>query len=501
MPIAKDLELSPQGVKNRKATFRMDERSPVPFVHFDSSSNCWQRSPVALVVMIVVSLCLGITLAWHPWSRASLLQKSAEVAIAEAPPLGWRSWNAFKLDIDQRAIQAQIDALRMQGPSGKSLADLGFVSVGVDDGWQACRDKSFNKHSGNFDGIFHDTLGIPQLNETRFPNLYALSHHAHARGVKLGWYFNNCFCNELGRVEWGGHPRQDVAFLVKYELDEVKVDGCGPAHDINRWRSLIADSGRQILLENCGNNPDHPGVQKPAWPWSPVLPEDLEQGCPFHMFRVSDDIAPHFLSTMWNLQQMLPFLDRNKPLSRPGCWAYPDMLQVMNGLSVVESRSHFGAWIITSSPLILGFDLADEALVKSVWAIIGNEAAIAVNQRWAGHPGFLLWSSKETFHALVTHGAEDERGPTSWQVPVAQVWAKPQPNKAFAVLLLNLSNSKRTITFQLEELGFLGGAEVMDIWASPLMGHRVQVKGEYSAVLGAHDSVFLLLTPLNPSNA
>jgi alpha-galactosidase len=502
MTTMKNVELgdvSPQGVKSRKSTIRMTDRFPDGVVCSNASSSWyWQRNPMRCALIIVAIIFLGIIPACRGLSGRPLFQKNAERGIAEVPPLGWRSWNVFKLEIDQQGIQAQIDALKMQGPSGKSLADLGFDSVGVDDGWQACRDKSFNEKTKNFDGIFHDASGIPQLNLSRFPDLHALSHHAHAQGIKLGWYFNNCFCNELGHVDWGGHPAQDVAFLVKYELDEVKVDGCGPAHDIARWSSLIAATGKQILLENCGNNPDHSGIQKPEWPWSPVLPEDLEHGCPFHFYRVSDDIAPNFLSTMWNLQQMLPFLDREKPLSRPRCWAYPDMLQVMNGLDIVESRSHFGAWAITSSPLILSFDLANRDLLDSVWAIIGNEAAINVNQQWAGHPGFLVWSSTETFHTLVFHGAEKERGPTSWFAPVAQVWAKPQPNDAVAVLLLNLSNRQRTVTLELKDVGFVHGAQVMDIWTGSSIGY---VKGEYAVALGSHDSMFLLLKAQNPGKA
>jgi len=466
-----------------------DESSLVEVVSSTSSKSCWQRYPAALTLMVVISLFIMPSLAWHPWSRRSQIQKGVTI-VAEAPPLGWRSWNTFKLEIDQPSIEAQINALKMPGPGGKSLADLGFVSVGVDDGWQACVDKTFNEDTGNFDGIFHNASGFPQLNRTRFPDLHALSQYAHSQGIKLGWYFNNCFCNEVRQMKWGGHPEQDVAFLVEYDLDEVKVDGCGPAHDIARWRSLIANTGRQILLENCGNNPDHPGIQKPAWPWSPVLPQDLERGCPFHMYRVSDDIAPHFLSAMWNLQQMLPFLDREKPLSRPGCWAYPDMLQVMNGLSVVESRSHFGAWAITSSPLILGFDLADQALVDSIWPIIGNAAVIAVNQRWAGHPGFLVWSSKETFQVSVTHGAEDERGPTSWRAPVAQIWAKPQSVDTMAVLLLNLSGEARRVSLRLEDVGFLSGAILTDVWSGSSIGY---VKRDHSVVLAPHDSAFLVL--------
>ena len=33
-----------------------------------------------------------------------------------------------------------------------------------------------------------------------------------------------------------------------------------------------------------------------------------------------------------------------------------------------------------------GMDVTDKALVDSVWDIISNKEAIAVNQAWAGHP-------------------------------------------------------------------------------------------------------------------
>ena len=42
-----------------------------------------------------------------------------------------------------------------------SLADLGYVSAGVDDGWQAC--------GAGVQGSFHDAEGRPIVNTTRFP--------------------------------------------------------------------------------------------------------------------------------------------------------------------------------------------------------------------------------------------------------------------------------------------------------------------------------------------
>ena len=53
----------------------------------------------------------------------------------------------------------------------------------------------------------------------------------------------------------------------------------------------------------------------------------------------------------------------------------PDMLEVGNfrsPLNITESRSHFSAWAVTSSPLILGFDVTDSAMVDELWPIISN---------------------------------------------------------------------------------------------------------------------------------
>jgi len=68
------------------------------------------------------------------------------------------------------------------------------------------------------------------------------------------------------------------------------------------------------------------------------------------------------------------------------------MLEVGNIANYNEGRAHFGAWIIVSAPLILGFDLTDKNKMDSVWNIITNTEALAVSQTWAGHPGMLLKS-------------------------------------------------------------------------------------------------------------
>ena len=105
------------------------------------------------------------------------------------------------------------------------------------------------------------------------------------------------------------------------------------------------------------------------------------------------------MSWLHNLQTTIAFQDPSTPLSRPGCWAYPDMLEAgrimgKDGkLDLPWNRAHFGAWCVVSAPLILGMDITQHAAVSAIVDVITNAEAIAVNQAWAGHPGGLVWSA------------------------------------------------------------------------------------------------------------
>ena len=59
-------------------------------------------------------------------------------------------------------------------------------------------------------------------------------------------------------------------------------------------------------------------------------------------------------------------------------------------MSPVETRAHFAAWAIVSSPLFLSHDISNDAVNEALWPIVGNPEAIAINQAWAGHAGTLF---------------------------------------------------------------------------------------------------------------
>eukprot|EP00039_Didymoeca_costata_P013692 m.212155 g.212155 ORF g.212155 m.212155 type:complete len:445 (-) comp15848_c0_seq8:31-1365(-) len=417
---------------------------------------------------------------------------------ASTPPMGWRSWNAFLDDINQTIIEGQVDAIATGGQEGKSLVSYGYNRVGIDGGW-VCQNTigSTGCTCGGVGGSYHDKDGHPVVGLERFPDLGALVTYAHSKGVKLDWYGNSCNCANNEWKQWGvqgGNPINDVKAMAKYGFDGIKIDGCSPAHNISLWvEQLAALQGVPLLLENCGDNgvPTVPGQHVP---WSVPNPENLPKSgaCGFQMYRISADIAPQFNSIMANLQSSVVY--RNH--SRPGCWAYPDMLQVGNPkLSIIEAQTHFAAWCISSSPLVLGYDLRKST--KSVLDIVTNQDAINVNQDWNGDSGAPMLTSSESFVAPVNRGAYDRPG-GNVTLPVWQIWAKTLSKGAKAVLIMNIEDDKsRTISFDLGSLKLSGNTVKITEIFSKNSPRTMPNKGNYtSSVIQPHASEFLLIEPV-----
>jgi len=305
--------------------------------------------------------------------------------LAKTPPLGWRSWNAFGNRITQDMMLQAAEALvaknrTVAGIDGKvSLCDLGYCSVGVDEGWEAC--------GAGLNGTQHEADGTPTIAPT-FPDTKKMVDEIHEMGLKAGWYLNGCKCGE--RTEHEINYEGDIRSLAAFGFDGVKIDGCGAQRNQTLYAELMQETGSTFTIENChwGRCSDGDDSSCPTQDW-----------CPFNWFRTSGDINAGSESWFANLQTTIPFQDYSAPLSQPGCWAYPDMLEVGRvaapapGTGAEWNRAHFGAWCVTSSPLILGMELTD-AQLQPVLDVIGNTEAIAVNQLWDGHPGLLV----ETLH-------------------------------------------------------------------------------------------------------
>ena len=163
----------------------------------------------------------------------------------------------------------------------------------------------------------------------------------HALGLKAGFYLGNCLCREEPKGSQGTETnytrlfprdaayRGDVQLTRAAGFDSIKIDNCGPWINASTYYAL----SRPLMLE--------------VNPWSPSVADRYTPGnrgpgygvpdakwCPYHMFRVSTDLNSTWASIWFNLQSMQPFSN----ISRPGCWAYADMLLVGKLASEMEDR-------------------------------------------------------------------------------------------------------------------------------------------------------------------
>jgi hypothetical protein len=221
------------------------------------------------------------------------------------------------------------------------------------------------------------------------------------------------------------------------------------------------------------------------------------------MYRSSSDIRPQWGSILNNLETIPPLAAAN--LSRPGCWAYPDMLEVGVGtdggppaLNFTEARTHFGAWAIVSSPLIIGMNLSDTDTVATYWPIVSNSEAIAVNQEYAGMSGTRFFESAD-----VTSFSPCGWGPEFKNCTFASqmYWYKALPGGDTAVLLMNNADVPALLSLEWDIVpGLLTpqgtSVKVRDIWNHADLGI---IEGAYvpSSPTVSRDSIFLRLTPVS----
>eukprot|EP01064_Diplonema_japonicum_P007857 TRINITY_DN1547_c0_g1_i1.p1 TRINITY_DN1547_c0_g1~~TRINITY_DN1547_c0_g1_i1.p1 ORF type:complete len:432 (+),score=94.57 TRINITY_DN1547_c0_g1_i1:47-1297(+) len=387
------------------------------------------------------------------------------------PPMGWRSWNCYGGNVNQSLMESVMDRMaeRKRTVNGvlTSLTDLGYVSCGLDDNWQQC--------GAGVNGSFHDSEGNPIINTARFPDMGKMVDHGHAKGLKVGWYMNNCICKErefkANPQYIAKHMQNSVKALVDFKFDGLKLDDCGEFRNLTWWAQLLNETGRPVMIENCHWGYTVPGQ---AHGDGPCTGTGIPSDCPYNFFRSSPDIKAFWDSVMFNLQSTRLF-QGNPPLSRPGAWAYPDMLEVGRLRTLNEDRSHFGAWCVISAPLILGLDLNKDADVDKVWDIISNKEAIAVNQAWAGHPGKM--------YGLQLDG-------------LVEIWGKPLENSSAAVFALNndvMGSRSITLTFSLCGLSPSTPYAIRDIWNHKDLG--VHTGSFTTETIGIRDSAFLRFTP------
>ena len=357
----------------------------------------------------------------------------------KTPIMGWASWNAYHPNISEAEILSQAERLVEYG-----LADLGYTFVNIDDGWQY----------GRVDGVV-------QINEERFPNgMKYMSDTLHSMGLKAGIYSdvgrNTCGAMHSGEskntnVGLYGYEVEDLRrYLIEWDYDFIKVDWCGGGQlglDKQKSYTKIAyiiedieyETGKDKIYNVC------------CW----AFPGEWVVDCA-DSWRTGADITNNFESIVYQINCIRDLAKYHGP----GHVNDLDMLQIGNGMSYEEDKTHFAMWCMMSTPLMLGMDLnciSDETL-----SIISNAELIAINQDVACIQA-----------APVKKYGEVE----AWTKDLGDVGSGRK-----AIALLNTSNNDQTVTVDFSELGLEGVEAIRDLWAH----EDIAISGCYTVTVPAH---------------
>ncbi len=320
--------------------------------------------------------------------------------LAQTPPLGWNSWNTFGTDINEELVKGIADKFVELG-----LKDAGYQYIVLDDGWMSKE---------------RDANGNLVADPIKFPNgMKALADYIHSKGLKFGLY--NCAgaTTCAGYPGSRGHEYQDARTYASWDVDYLKYDWCN-TDKINAesayttMRDALYKAGRPVVFSICEWGDTQP------WKWA----KDIG-----HLWRVTGDIINCWDCEVghgsWSSSGIWKIINMRKDIRKaagPGHWNDFDMMEVGNGMTGAEDRTHFAMWSMLASPLIMGNDLRTAS--KETIKTLSNKEVIAVNQDKLGIQGFRFTNENNM-----------------------EIWLKPLDNNQWAMTFINMSDNPVDFVF------------------------------------------------------
>jgi alpha-galactosidase len=208
--------------------------------------------------------------------------------LGRLPALGWNGWctdGPCQRDVCYETTVLEIaDAMVSSG-----MRELGWEYVNLDDCW------------GSTERAADGSL---QANATRFPSgIKALAAAIHSKGLKLGMYTasGTTWCMHPWMEDgdrhipgmWG-HYAQDVATLVSWDIDYLKLDWCAgspmpdgtelnPFNVYPNVSKMLNESQRHIWFSACA------GYAHPAYVGGPQKPGVIEAAASVQSWRTGAD--------------------------------------------------------------------------------------------------------------------------------------------------------------------------------------------------------------------
>ena len=371
------------------------------------------------------------------------------------PTMGWSSWNTFALNISDKIIEGQADAMVSQG-----LKEAGYQYINIDDGF--------------WDGRAKDGQLI--INRKRFPNgMRAVADYIHKLGLKAGIYSDagdNACGSNAGTQAYGlgiglaGYEEQDIkTYLQDWDYDFIKVDYCGGMHMgldereqytkiSNAIRKTEQQTGKRLVFNIC------------RWAYPGTWVSDIADS-----WRTTGDIWDGWPSVRDIVKENLYL----QAYTGGGNYNDMDMLEIGRSMNENEERTHMAYWCIASSPLLIGCDMSK--LRPSSLALLKNKDLIAMNQDALGIGAPVVQREGDVY--VVAKDMEQLHGSKR------------------AVVIMNLSDAEQSVRVDLARLELGGKVLVHDCFTGRNLVVKPAKKGTqqvFDVTVPAHGSQAYIMT-------
>lgn len=349
------------------------------------------------------------------------------------PPMGWNSWNTFGNNISDQLIRETADMMVESG-----LLAAGYEYLVIDDCWSE---------------KMRDENGRLVPDHEKFPNgMKAVADYVHSKGLKFGMYSCDGYFTCAAYPGSYDYEFIDAETFAEWGVDYLKYDNCYKPEFVP---GRLLYHKMSLALENCGRD-----IMFSACNWGVDNVQDWIKETGAHLWRSTGDIVDNWDSVKRLLWQQVKY----QRFNGLGCFNDMDMLIVgmhgkgnvgIGGCTDTEYKTHFSAWAMLNSPLMIGCDIRE--MSEETKAILTNRDIIAINQDPAGRQPYLISGN-----------------PHSDDYSQMQTWAKHLEGGDIAIGMFNMSDHAQAPWFGLSDLGLdhtAGRAlEITDLWTGEVLG-------------------------------
>jgi alpha-galactosidase len=347
------------------------------------------------------------------------LTQSPAQSPAPTPPLGWNSWDAYGLTIDETDFRANAAVLA-------GLRQFGWEYAVIDEGWYM--EDPFGKNIEARKYLWDENgILIPTVN--RFPSsangagFKPIADWVHSKGLKFGIHIVRGIPRQVVKQNlpiagsnFHAVDAADTADTCPWDQGNygVKDNAAGQAYYDSMLRKY-ASWGLDYLKVDCIS--DHPyrpteikqiaaAIHKTGRPIVLSLspgPTQLEHAAEVaqyaQMWRIADDHWDQWIFDHKTGASEFPFGTRDAfdrlakwvPYVGPGSWPDEDMLPIgsltphpgwgeprQSRLTPDEEKTEYTLWCVSRSPLILGANLTK--LDSYTRSLITNQTLLFIDQ-------------------------------------------------------------------------------------------------------------------------